>query len=1544
MIEDRNTMIRRPERQGLYDPAFERDSCGVGFVAQIHGKQSHTIIRHARDMLVNMTHRGAVGSERESGDGAGILTALPDRLLRRELSREGKTLPEKGRYGAGIVFLPSHKASRDSCIARIAEITREEGQTMIAARRIPRDNSMLGATSGGCEPEMRQVVIASSEGSKQGQFERALYIIRKRATNELRGGGLDPNTWFYICSLSSTIIVYKGMLTPDQLFRYFLDLQDADYESHLAMAHSRFSTNTFPSWDRAQPLRYMSHNGEINTLRGNVNKMRARRGTLASKAFGNSLRDLLPIIEPDCSDSGAFDNVMELLLLTGRSLPEAAMMMVPEAWQNRDDMDPEIRAAYEYMSCMMEPWDGPASISFTDGRLIGALLDRNGLRPSRYYLTEDGLVVMASEVGVLDIPPEKIVQKGRLQPGRMFLVDFERGAIIADDDLKRSIASLYPFADWLRENKLTLDEIVEHCKTGSGRGGSRGGDNARGGIGGGFSDRRELLAAFRMFNYTVEHFNLILQPMCANSKEPIGSMGNDAPLAFLSDLPRLLYDYFKQLFAQVTNPPIDSIREKSIMSLSAYIGPERNLLATTPEHCHRIFLEHPLILQSEFEALRNLDYRGFRSIVIDCVYPVNGGDGSLAAALDRINSEVEQAIADGYSIAILSDRGANSDMAPVDALLAMGSTHHHLIRQAKRTQIALLADSGEPREVHHFCALIGYGADAIHPYLALEAIASLYNDGLIPEVDSLTQAYANYKEALAYGMRKVFGKMGISTLESYKGAQIFEIVGIGRDVVDRCFAGTASRIGGISLADIERDNLSRHRAGYPKRAASVGSPLANPGDYQWRIGGERHMWNPDSLASLQIATRQNDRSAFRRFTDMQNERSKKQATIRGLLAFKPTTAIPIDDVEPVENIMRRFVTGAMSFGSISQEAHETLAIAMNRIGGRSNTGEGGEMSERYRPLPNGDSKRSSIKQIASGRFGATIEYLTNADEIQIKMAQGAKPGEGGELPGHKVFEVIARTRYSTPGVGLISPPPHHDIYSIEDLAQLIFDLKNANHKARISVKLVSEVGVGTIAAGVTKAHADHILISGHDGGTGASPLTGIKHAGLPWELGLAETHQTLVLNDLRSRVVIQTDGQIKTGRDVVIAALLGAEECGFSTAPLIAMGCVMMRVCHKNTCPVGIATQDEALRKKFAGKPEHVINYFAFLAEEVREHMALLGMATFNEMVGRSDLLSLDTALLRWKSSGIDLSGLLYKPKPKNAKSSIYCSIAQEHGIDRVLDRRLISSLPDLKPRKTGQSRDGSRRPDGGALRLEMPIANTDRAVGTMMSNYITQRIGPGGLVDQPLWVKFSGSAGQSFGAWTTKGVTFELEGDANDYVGKGLSGGRLIIYPPKTSSFAPEENIIIGNVAFYGAISGEAYARGIAAERFCVRNSGVTAVIEGVGDHGCEYMTGGKVAILGKTGRNFGAGMSGGIAYIWDPHDKLAGNMSNDIVDIEPLTQQDEIDLRDMLQSHRLYTGSTVAATILDSWTHHRAEFKRVISPVYKAILDKREIASATA
>jgi glutamate synthase (NADPH/NADH) large chain len=1503
-------LFHLPEKQGLYDPQYEKDSCGVGFIAHIKGKPSHQNIIDADTILQNMDHRGACGCEPNTGDGSGLMAGLPHKFLRKVAKQDlGVDLPEPGQFAAGLVFLPQDGDERAVCKQTIEKLIAQEGQRLIGWRDVPQltDLADVGPTARNSEPVIEQLFVGAATGLDEDAFDRKLYQIHKQASHRLRGSdSLEQALMFYICSLSTKVIVYKGMLTPAQVLPYFPDLRDEDFETHLAMVHSRFSTNTFPSWDRAQPLRFMSHNGEINTLRGNINWMRARAGTAKSDLFGDDLKKLLPVVEPHCSDSGTFDNVLEFLLLNGRTLQEAIMMMIPEAWQKHETMPEDKRAFYEYFSCLMEPWDGPASIAFTDGHYIGAVLDRNGLRPSRYYITHDDRVIMASEVGVLPVDPSIVKAKGRLQPGKMFLIDFDKGRLIPDEELKQEFAKKKPYGQWLKEQRIRLSDLHPESEPH------------------GF-DSESLLPRMQAYGYTSETMNFMLRPLVEQLRDPVGSMGNDSAIACLSDKPRMIYDYFKQLFAQVTNPAIDSIREEVIMSLECYIGPEQNLLDATPEHCHRLLVDHPILTNEEIAALKHINYRGWNSRVIDITFDRSEGKAGLQQTLDRISSEAEAAADDGIQLVVLSDRAASHDRVPVSALLAIGAVHHHLIKQAKRTQIGLAIETGEAREVHHHCLLIGYGADAINPYLAFESLWQARREGLMdPSLDDW-KVVAAYRKGVAKGMLKVMAKMGISTLQSYKGAQIFEALGLKDEVIDKCFVGTASRVQGVSFDVIAEETLRRHRLGYPDRPGDRLPGLPNFGEFHWRAEGEKHAWSPPSIASLQVAARNNDESAYWKFAHAINADSRSRCTLRGLLGFKDpgAAAIQLDQVEAASEIVKRFCTGAMSFGSISAESHESLAIAMNRLGGKSNTGEGGEDPVRFQTLENGDSKRSAIKQVASGRFGVTIEYLTNADEIQIKISQGAKPGEGGELPGRKVDRNIARIRYSTPGVGLISPPPHHDIYSIEDLAQLIHDLKNANRAARISVKLVSEVGVGVIASGVAKAHADHILISGDTGGTGASPLTSIKHAGLPWELGIAETHQVLVLNDLRSRVVLQTDGGLKTGRDVVIAALLGAEEFGFSTAPLITMGCIMMRKCHMNTCPVGIATQDPELRKKFTGKPEHVVNYMFMIAEEARRIMASLGFATIDAMVGRSDMLETDAAIKHWKADGLDLTTVLMPASRPHKDVDVICTQKQDHGLEKSLDMTVLleAAKPALERREP--------------VCIQSPIVNINRTVGTILSNEVAKRYGQEGLPDDTIRIELSGSAGQSLGAFLSHGVTIELEGDANDYVGKGLSGGRLIVFPPRESSFIAEDNIIIGNVCLYGATGGEAYFRGRAAERFCVRNSGARAVIEGVGDHGCEYMTGGRAVVLGPTGRNFAAGMSGGVAYIWDRDGTFNLNCNLATVALEKIESvEEEDDVKEMIGRHKQFTLSPVAADVLENWQTFLKQCVKVMPIDYKRVL----------
>ncbi len=1427
-----------PVKQGLYDPQFEHDACGVGFVVNMKGKKSHEIVSQALEVLINLDHRGATGSEPNTGDGAGILMQVPDSFLRSVCAPLGIDLPEPFHYGVGMVFTSPEATERNAARHILEKILVEEGVELLGWRNVPTDNSSLGETAKEGEPRVRQLFLKRPASCVDEQaFNRKLYIINQRAINEIRRAEVD-DCW-YVSSLSTRTIIYKGMLMPVQVDRYFPELRDPAMESAIALVHSRFSTNTFPSWDRAHPYHMLAHNGEINTLRGNVNWMNARQNLFASELFGDDIKKALPIINTNGSDSAMFDNCLELLVMGGRSLPHAVMMMAPEPWENHTDMSDEKRAFYEYHSCLMEPWDGPAAIAFTDGRRIGAVLDRNGLRPSRYYITTDDLVVMASEAGVLKIEPSRILSKGRIQPGHMFLVDTEQGRIVPDEEIKRELAAANPYGQWLKDNHISLEDLPAVPEAP-------------------LPDHAALIQRQQAFGYTYEDQRVVLGPMAIDGIQPLGSMGTDTPLAVLSDQSQLLYNYFKQLFAQVTNPPIDPIREEIVTSTVTLIGSEANLLAPTAESARMIKLEHPLLGNDELEKLRQITRPGFKSATLPLLFPAARGTGAMEKALEALFAAADAAVESGSNILVLSDRGVDKNNAAIPALLASAGLHHHLVGRGTRTRVSLILESGEPREVHHFAVLLGYGVNAINPYLAFESLDDMIQQGMLPDLDH-KKAVKNFIKASIKGVVKTMAKMGISTVQSYRGAQIFEAVGLHHSVIDRYFTWTPSRIGGTDIDGIARELMERHARAYPERVAPEVT-LAPGGVYQWRKDGEEHQYNPLTITSLQKATRADDYREFKVFSSLIDEQSTRHYTLRGLLEFKENMpSVPLDEVEPVETIMKRFKTGAMSYGSISKEAHEALAIAMNRIGGRSNTGEGGEDPERFTwTNEQGDSKNSAIKQVASGRFGVTSDYLTNAGELQIKMAQGAKPGEGGELPGHKVYPWIAKTRHTTPGVGLVSPPPHHDIYSIEDLAELIHDLKNANRRARISVKLVSEVGVGTIAAGVAKAHADVVLISGYDGGTGASPISSIKHAGLPWELGLAETHQTLLLNNLRSRIIIEADGQLKTGRDVAIAALLGAEEFGFATAPLVTLGCVMMRVCHSNTCPTGVATQDPKLRKNFTGKPEYVVNFMRFVAQELREIMAQLGFRTLNEMVGRCDVLEANKAINHWKAQGLDFTNILHQPKVA-LNVGRYCTEKQDHGLEKSID---MTRLLDLcKP--------AIER--GEKVSAELPITNVDRVVGTILGNEITRNHGAAGLPDDTVRLTFNGSAGQSFGAFIPRGITLKLSGDANDYLGKGLSGGTIIVYPPEGSTFKAEENIIAGNVAFYGATSGTAYIRGMAGERFCVRNSGVNAVVEGIGDHGCEYMTGGTVVILGRTGRNFAAGMSGGVAYVLDEQDDFA-------------------------------------------------------------------------
>jgi glutamate synthase (ferredoxin) len=1492
-----------PPKQGLYDPQFEHDACGVGFVVNIKGNKSHQIVRDALTVLINLNHRGACGCEANTGDGAGILMQMPHEFLQQVCEVEKIALPNPGQYGSGILFMPRAEGGRRKCERAFERIVKEEGQTFLGWRSVPTNNAALGKTARSGEPVMRQVFIGRNPALVDDMaFERKLFVIRKRAEKEIRYTAGAGKGVFYVPSLSQKTIVYKGMLLTEQMDDYYPELKDPAMKSALALVHSRFSTNTFPSWERAHPYRYIAHNGEINALRGNVNWMHARQAMFESPAFGDDMKKLLPIVNTDGSDSAMFDNCLEMLVLSGRSLPHAIMMMIPEPWANHETMSDEKKAFYEYHSCLMEPWDGPASIAFSDGKMIGAILDRNGLRPSRYYVTKDDMVIMASEVGVLEIEPDRVLEKGRLQPGRIFLIDTEEGRIVADEEIKNKIAAEKPYREWINKYMVELGKLPDAQKLPD-------------------SPNELLLQRQQAFGYTFEEQKVVLTPMARDGVEAVGAMGADTPLAVLSEKPQLLYNYFKQLFAQVTNPPIDCIREEIITSAETTIGSERNLLDPQPESCNLIELKSPILTNEELAKLQQINQPGFKSITLPILFNVAEGEAALVKALDEICAKASEAIKAGSNIIILSDRGVSKDLAPIPALLAVSGLHHHLIREGTRTRVGLVLESGEPREVHHFALLIGYGVGAINPYLAFETIDEMIRQGLLVNIDHKT-AIKNFVKSGVKGVVKVTSKIGISTIQSYRGAQIFEAVGLNQSVVEKYFTGTASRIGGVGLDVIAEEAHRRHQRAFPDRA--VTSPVLDSGGYyQWRYDGERHLFNPESVHKLQKSCRLGSYEIFKDYARLINDQSQEACTLRGLLGFKfAATPISIDEVEPVESIVKRFKTGAMSFGSISKEAHETLAIAMNRLGGKSNTGEGGEDPARFTPEANGDSKCSAIKQVASGRFGVTSHYLVNAQEIQIKMAQGAKPGEGGQLPGKKVYPWVAKVRHSTPGVGLVSPPPHHDIYSIEDLAELIHDLKNANQKARISVKLVSEVGVGTIAAGVAKAHADVVLISGFDGGTGASPQTSIKNAGLPWELGLAETHQTLLLNNLRSRIAVETDGQLKTGRDVVIAALLGAEEFGFATAPLVVIGCIMMRVCNLDTCPAGIATQDPRLRKHFTGNPDHVVNFMKFVAQEARELMAQLGVRSIPEMVGRTDLLEAKNAINHWKQRGLDFTNILYQPKVA-ASVGRHCKIQQDHGLDKSMDNAILLHL--CKPAIEHKKR----------VAAQLPIRNVNRVVGTILGSEITRRHGPEGLPEDTIQILFKGSAGQSFGAFMPKGITWTLEGDANDYLGKGLSGGKIILFPPEGSSFVPEENIITGNVAFYGATSGEAYIRGMAGERFCVRNSGVNAVVESIGDHGCEYMTGGKVVILGKTGRNFAAGMSGGVAYILDEAGDFPTRCNMQMVAIEKLEDAEEIaELQAMIQRHHKYTKSSRAAAILANWEANLPKFVKVMPKDYKRML----------
>jgi glutamate synthase (NADPH/NADH) large chain len=1504
-------MDQQPGPCGLYDPRFEHDACGVSFVVDVQGRESHRIIELGLAALCNLDHRGASGAETTTGDGAGISVQVPDAFLR---AVAGFPLPPAGHYGVGLAFVPSDDEARTKVESAVEVIVADEGLTVVGWRSVPVVADDVGPSALAVMPAFRQVFVSDPAGASGIDLDRKLYCVRKRVEHEVTG--TDGERVVYFASLSSRTLVYKGMLTTSQLGTFFPDLADERFASALALVHSRFSTNTFPSWPLAHPYRYLAHNGEINTVQGNRNWMRAREALLASDLIPGDIERIFPICTPGASDTASFDEVLELLHLGGRSLPHAVLMMIPEAWERHETMDPAKRAFYRFHASLMEPWDGPASIAFTDGTVIGAVLDRNGLRPSRYWVTDDDLVVMASEAGVIDIPPHRVVRKGRLQPGRMFLVDTAQGRIVDDTEIKATLAAAHPYDDWLHAGVVKLADLPEREHVVYSHGSVR---------------RRQ-----QVFGYTHEELKIILAPMAKTGAEPIGSMGTDTPIAVLSDRPRLLFDYFSQLFAQVTNPPLDAIREELVTALGSAIGPEHNLLDPSPASCRQIVLPYPVIDNDELAKILHVnedgDMPGFQAATIGGLYRVGGGGLALRRALDAIRSEVSQAIADGARVIVLSDRNSDEVYAPIPSLLLTSAVHHHLIRERTRTQVGLIVECGDAREVHHMALLLGYGAGAVNPYLAFESIEDMIREGIngLGGLDP-NDAVHGYIKAAGKGVLKIMSKMGISTVASYTGAQVFEAIGLGQDLVDEYFTGTVSRLGGIGLDEIAAEVAARHAVAHPSRPAErAHRQLELGGEYQWRREGEYHLFNPETVFKLQHATRAGRFDVFKDYTRLVDEQSKNLATLRGLfeLRFDARTPVPIDEVEPVSSIVKRFSTGAMSYGSISKEAHETLAIAMNRIGGKSNTGEGGEDADRYVPDGNGDLRRSAIKQVASGRFGVTSEYLVNADDLQIKMAQGAKPGEGGQLPGHKVYPWIARTRHSTPGVGLISPPPHHDIYSIEDLKQLIHDLKNANPRARVHVKLVAEVGVGTVAAGVSKAHADVVLISGHDGGTGASPLTSLKHAGAPWELGLAETQQTLLLNGLRDRIVVQTDGQMKTGRDVIIAALLGAEEFGFATAPLVVSGCVMMRVCHLDTCPVGVATQNPALRQRFTGRPEFVVNFFEFIAEEVRELLASLGFRSLEEAVGHVEVLDTRKAVDHWKAHGLDVSPIL-APAENRYGQTLFHSVAQDHGLDRALDVSLIeAAAPALT--------------NGERVQIEGTIRNVNRTVGTMLGSEVTRRCGGQGLPDGTIDIHLRGSAGQSFGAFVPRGITLRLEGDANDYLAKGLSGGRVVVHPDRDAPFAAEENVIAGNVIAYGATGGELFIRGVVGERFCVRNSGVTAVVEGVGDHGCEYMTGGRVVVIGPTGRNFGAGMSGGIAYVFDPNGTFPSLVNTEMVDVEGLDAEDRTFVHELLRRHHDLTGSPVADHLLEAWTMEASAFRKVMPRDYRRVLEQIRAAEA--
>ena len=1500
--------LKELAKKGLYSPEQEHDACGVGMVANIKGQKTNQIIEEGVQVLINLGHRGAAGRDPETGDGAGMLIQMPTKLFEREAHSLGIDLPVAGQYGVGMVFMPPEAEAE--CRELIGKGVEAEGLSILGWRDVPVDRFKIGEDAREVCPAIAQVFIGSgTDAIDKAQLERKLFVLRKAIERMVGESDLtvDQTDSFYICSLSSNTIVYKGLLMAHQIAEFYKDLQDQDVVSAFALVHSRFSTNTLGSWRLAHPYRYLAHNGEINTLRGNVNWMHAREAQFKSPLFGDDVTKITPVTKPGDSDTASLDNALELLQMSGRDLDHALLMLIPEAWDQHETMSQEKKNFYEYHSSLMEPWDGPAMIVASDGNSICALLDRNGLRPFRYLVTNEDKLVMASETGVLDVPPSDVKFKGRLQPGRMFLVSLDQGRIIDDEELKSNLARKNPYGQWLKDNKITLDDLPAAPEPP-------------------VLDAKELVSLQQAFGYTIEEIRMLTTVMAENGTEAIGSMGNDTPLAVLSDQNQILYHYFKQLFAQVTNPPLDAIREELVTSIGAFVGSEQNLFEETPEHCRQLRLASPVISSAELSQIKALDEPGLRSCLLVALYDRESGQGALKRALDDLRIRASKAIEDGYSIIVLSDRGADSRWVPIPSLLTVSAVHHHLIREGTRTKAGLVMESGDAREVHHFALLVGYGAGAVNPYLALDTVKDLAETGQINGTDS-EYAQTNFIKANEKGVLKVMSKMGISTVQSYRGAQIFEAIGLNQELIDEYFTWTPSRVGGIGLDGLERETSDRHYKAFVSPDIAANTDLDMGGAYQWRRGGEHHQWNPEIIAKLQHASRTNDWFAYKQFSRRSDDETRRLANLRGLLNFKENlTPVPIEEVEPASEIVKRFATGAASLGSISREAHEAMAIAMNRMGARSNTGEGGEDYLRYFLDENGDSRSSAIKQVASGRFGVTANYLINATDLQIKMAQGAKPGEGGQLPGHKVDEYIGSVRKTTPGVELISPPPHHDIYSIEDLAQLIHDLKNINPDARIHVKLVAEVGVGTIAAGVAKGHGDVVLISGHDGGTGASPESSIKHAGIPWELGVAETQQVLVANGLRSRIVLQTDGQLKTGRDAVIATLLGAEEFGFATSALVVSGCIMLRKCHMNTCSVGIATQDPKLRKQFAGKPEHLVSYFTFVAEEMREIMADLGFRTVADMIGRTDILDYKDAADHWKSLGLDFSRLLYRQESNDPSEPVYCDREQDHGLDKALDNELIARA---QPALDNRSK----------VNIDLPINNSNRTVGAMLSGKIAKEYGEDGLPEGTITINLTGSAGQSFGAFLARGINVNLNGDTNDYMGKGMSGGRIVITPHPDSRFAPEENIIIGNVAMYGATGGDVFIRGMAGERFCVRNSGARTVVEAVGDHGCEYMTGGVAVVLGPTGRNFAAGMSGGIAFVYDKEDCFGISFNDGMADMETVTESDDIKiLKGLIEDHKKYTGSTPATKILEDWDVALKKFKKVMPRDYRRVLEERK------